>query len=129
MKTGVEIKQDVFGIVNASVIKDVITGKISYCDDHEDGEDCMISVLDNKNGQVQDVIVYVRIYVPNINSNGKSTENISRTGQLEKICSEVLDSVYGDTFKVNLDWQITKPVNGKDEHCISNRLRYKQFNS
>ena len=128
MRTDIEIRQDIYKFVCASAIKEAITGKVSYTDDHDDGEDCMISVPDNENAQIQDVFVYVRVYVPNINSNGKSVENVSRTGTLAKLCSQVLESGFGHTFRFTLDKQITKPVNGKDEHCISNRLRYHNFN-
>ena len=128
MKTDIEIRQDIFGFIVASDIKTAIAGKVSYTNDHEAGEDCMISVPDNENGQIQEVFVYVRVYVPNINSNGKSVENVARTGQLAKLCSQVLESGFGQSFRFSLDKQITKPVNGKNEHCISNRLRYKQFN-
>ncbi len=128
MKTDIEIRQDIFRFIVASDIKKTIKGKVSYTNDHVDGEDCMISVPDNENGQIQEVFVYVRIYVPNRRSNGKSVENIDRIGSLEKLCSQVLEVGIGDTFRFTLDKQISMPVNGKNEHCISNRLRYKQFN-
>ncbi len=128
MKTDVEIRQDIYGFIMGSPIKETITGKVSYTDDHEGGEDCMISVPDNENGQIQEVFVYVRVYVPNINSQGRSKENVPRTKLLERLCADVLESGFGATFRFELDRQIAKPVNGKDEYCISNRLRYKQFN-
>lgn len=128
MKTDVEIRQDIHRFVKSSQIASAIGGKISYTNDHVDGEDCMISVPDNENAQFQEVYVYVRVYVPNINSNGANVENIKRIKALEKLCQEVLEYGSGGDYMFELKSQISKPVNGKNEHCISNKLFYKQFN-
>ena len=113
MKTDIEIRQDIFGFINASDIKTAITGKVSYTNDHEAGEDCMISVPDNENGQIQEVFVYVRVYVPNINCNGKSVENVSRTGQLAKLCSQVLESGSGNRSDSRLTSRLQSPSTGR----------------
>lgn len=128
MKTDVEIRQEIYRFVKESLIGATISGKVSYVNDHVDGEDCMISVPDNENGQFQEVFVYVRVYVPNINSNGISVENIPRIKELEQLCQEVLKYGSDGDNMFELKTQTSKPVNGKNEHCISNKLFYKQFN-
>lgn len=132
MKTDIEICKDVYRIVLASLIKETVTGEISYTGRKTDKEDCVISVLESLNGQIQDCKVNVNIYVQNISSGGKLVENVSRADVLCNVCKEVFGdgrrSVFGDGFKITLEKQRVLPVNGKDEHVVNNTLRYK-FNN
>ena len=130
MKTDVEIRQDLYGIIASSSIKDAISGAVRIIPRATGSktEDCIISVLDGDNAQIQDAIVNVNVYVPNITSGGDSVENVGRTKQLAKICETVLDRGSGDGFRFYLEKQRIMPVNGKDEHVINNRIRYKYNN-
>lgn len=130
MKNDVEVRQDVFAIVVGSEIKEAIGGEVRYIPRKagSKAEDCIISVLDSDNAQIQDCIVNVNVYVPNITSGGESVENISRTKPLAKICETALKSRFGDGFHLYLEKQRILPVNGKDEYVINNRIRYK-FNN
>lgn len=131
MKTDVEVRQDIYKYIVASDIKTTITGSVGYQgrDDGAKTEDCIISILDNVNGQIQDCDVNVNIYVQNIKSGGRSVENVSRTKVLAKLAETVLNRGYGDSFRFELRKQRILPVQGKDEYVINNKLRYKQFNS
>ena len=130
MKNDVEVRQDVFAVVMQSEIKDAIGGEVRYIPRKAGSktEDCIISVLDSDNAQIQDCIVNVNIYVPNITSGGESVENIDRTKPLAKICENALKSKFGDGFHLFLEKQRIMPVNGKNEYVINNRIRYK-FNN
>ena len=133
MKTDVEVRQDIYKYIMASELhgRNGVTGTIGY-QGRADGaktEDCIISILDNVNGQIQDCDVNVNIYVQNINSGGRSVENVSRTKALSKLAETVLNSGYGDSFRFELRKQRILQVQGKDEYVINNKLRYKQFNS
>ena len=130
MKNDVEVRQDVFAVVVQSEIKDTIDGEVRYIPRKagSKAEDCIISVLDSDNAQIQDCIVNVNIYVPNITSGGESVENINRTKLLATICENALKSKFGDGFHLFLEKQRILPVNGKDEYVINNRIRYK-FNN
>ena len=133
MKTDVEVRQDIYRYIMASALhgENGVTGTIGYQgrDDGSKTEDCIISILDNVNGQIQDCDVNVNIYVQNINSGGRSVENISRTKPLAKLSEDVLKKGHGDTFRFELRKQRILAVQGKDEYVINNKLRYKQFNS
>lgn len=130
MKTDVEIRQDIRAIVAASEIASSISGSVRIIPRATGSklEDCVISVLDGDNGQIQDAIVNVNVYVPNITSGGDSVENVSRTKPLAKTCEAVLDRGSGEGFRFHLEKQRILPVNGKDEHVINNRIRYKYNN-
>lgn len=131
MKTDIEIRQDIYKFILASLLKDEIKGTISYQgrDDRANTEDCIISILDNGNEQIQTCDVNVNIYVQNMNSGGRSVENIPRTKPLAKLASDVLKHGYGDSFRFKLTKQRILAVQGKDEYVINNKLRYKHFNS
>lgn len=128
MKTPKEICKDIYKFVCATEIKDAITGKVSYTGRKTDKEDCCIELQDNDCDQVQTAFVYVRIYVPNMTSGGKSVENVPRTEPLEKLCATLLERGHGDTFRFELKQQLTLPVQGKDEFVITNKIEYSQFN-
>ena len=130
MKTDVEIRQDIRAIVADSGIASSISGSVRIIPRATGSklEDCVISVLDGDNGQIQDAIVNVNVYVPNITSGGDSVENVSRTKPLAKTCEAVLDRGSGEGFRFHLEKQRILPVNGKDEHVINNRIRYKYNN-
>ena len=129
MKTDIEIRQDIYKVVCNSDIKTTITGEVSYTGRSTDTEDCIISLQDNDNEQIQEAFVYVNVYVKNITSGGVSKEDVKRTKTLAKLCSEVLDHGVGESFKFHLAKQRVIAVNGKDEFCISNKLSYNNFNS
>ena len=130
MKTSVEIRQDVYAIVVASAIKTEISGSVRIIPraDGSKTEDCIISVLESDNAQIQDSIVNVNVYVPNIPNGGQSVENIPRTKAIAKTCETALKSIHGEGFWLFLDKQRISPVQGKDEYVVNNQLRYK-FNN
>lgn len=132
MKTDTDICKDIYHIVKDSEIKESITGNITYTGRETDKEDCVISVLDSMNGQIQDSKVNVDIYVQDITSNGLIKPNVSRISKLSDISKEVFGdgrrSVFGDGFRVTLEKQRVLSVNGKNEHVIKNTIRYK-FNN
>lgn len=132
MKTDIDICKDIYRIVSKSAIKTAITGKVSYTGRMTEKEDCVISVLENMNGQIQDCKVNVNIYVQNMTSSKKSVVDVPRVETLSAVCKEVFGdgkrSVFGDGFKISLEKQRVLSVNGKDEYVINNTLRYK-FNN
>lgn len=130
MKTDIDIQQELYHYIKASDIKDAIGGEIRYVPRSKlaTTEDCVISVLDNLNGQIQDAIVNVNIYVANISNRGGSVANIPRLQTLAELCSTVLEDVYIDTYWFRLSKQRILPVEGKDEYVINNKLMYKNSN-
>lgn len=134
MKTDEEIKKDMYHIVMASDIKKAINGEVSYVgrDDGSNSEDCIISILDSLNGQIQKCEVNVNVYVPDMSSGGRKVENVSRISTLANICKETFGdgkrNIFGNGFMVYLEKQRVLAVSGKDEHVINNKLRY-QFNN
>ena len=130
MKNDAEVRQDIYAIVVSSPIKDAISGEVRIIPRAKgsNAEDCIISVQGNLDGQIQNCIVYVNVYVQNINNRGESVENVARTSMLAKLCEDTLQSGYGNGFRYYIESQRISAVNGKDEHVIVNKLHYK-FNN
>ena len=134
MKTDEELKKDMYHIVVASEIKKTISGEVSYVGRKagSNSEDCIISVLESLNGQIQDCKLNVNVYVPDITSGGRKVENVSRISTLADICKNAFGDgkrhIFGNGFYVYLEKQRVLSVDGKDEHVINNVLRYK-FNN
>lgn len=130
MKNDIEIMEDFFAIVNNSPIKDLISGSVKMTPRATKSkvEDCIISVLDSDNAQIQKSIVNINVYVPNITSGGESVGNLKRISLLSRACWSVLKSGFGNGFMYKLEKQRSLPVSGKDEHVINNRIRYKYLN-
>ncbi len=131
MKSDVEVRQDVFSVLKAAGIKEIIGGSLRYIPRAEKSkaEDCIISVLDSNNAQIQDCIVNVNVYVPNITSGGESVENVTRTKQLASVFETMFrNDIHTEDFSLFLEKQRILPVVGKDEHVINNRINYKTIN-
>ncbi|MBO4549452.1 MAG: hypothetical protein J5733_01870 [Bacteroidaceae bacterium] len=131
MKSDVEVRQDVFSVLKAAGINEIIGGSLRYIPRAEKSkaEDCVISVLDSNNAQIQDCIVNVNVYVQNITSGGESVENVTRTKQLAGIFETLFkNDIHTDDFSMFLEKQRILPVVGKDEHVINNRINYKSIN-
>ena len=131
MKSDVEVRQDVFSVLKAAGINEIIGGSLRYIPRAEKSkaEDCVISVLDSNNAQIQDCIVNVNVYVQNISSGGESVENVTRTKQLAGIFETLFkNDIHTDDFSMFLEKQRILPVVGKDEHVINNRINYKSIN-
>lgn len=133
MKDDVDIRQDIYLFLMDSAIKEAIEGEISYTGRGDaNTEDCIISVLDNEFGQIQDAYVNVNIYVQNISSDGKPVENVPRLKELAALSKAVLgtsiDARNFGTFRFYIEKQRILAVNGKDEFVINNKVKYKQSN-
>lgn len=131
MKSDAEVRQDVFAVLKAAGIQNTIGGSLRYIPRAEKSkaEDCVISVLDSNNAQIQDCIVNVNVYVPNIVSGGESVENITRTKELSDVFKNLFEhDIHTEGYSLFLEKQRILPVVGKDEHVINNRINYKTIN-
>lgn len=130
MKTDVEIKDDIFRFIKGSALEIAVSGVLRKTRRPKDSdkEDIVISVLDNSSGQIQEAFINVNIYVADNIRDGQPEEDSSRCRELSRIASELLEVGRGDGFRFVLDKQRLMNVNGKDEHCINNKLLYKQVN-
>lgn len=132
MKSDILIKDDVYAFIKKSPLASAVTGKICKqgvrpkCSDKED---VVISVVANMNGQIQEAVVNVNIYVADdIKSDGQNQEPTIRLRHLCRIASETLEVGSGEDFRFTLESQRVLAVEDTKEHVINNRLNYKQVN-
>ena len=132
MKSDILIKGDVYAFIKKSPLSAAVTGKICKQGVRPKGsnlEDVVIAVVANMNGQIQEAVVNVNIYVKDdIKSNGQNQEATIRLRQLCEIASDTLEAGSGEDFRFTLESQHVIEVPGTKEHVINNRLNYKQVN-
>lgn len=134
IKTETQIEKDIFRIVSASPIKDLIGGKVYRRgmrprDSKE--EDCVVQFLNGLEGQIQSGTVNVNIYVPKI-SVGKSTnkvENLKRVEELEIKIKELFEESVFEDPEYNLEIRSTPQAieeEGIDQTKINTRVYYER---
>lgn len=100
-KTAHTILDDVVASLRAGGIESVISGRIykKKRPDNSTAEDCVMSFKTGTDGQFQNGVVTVNIYVPNVdNGQGSSVENVARTrlieSELSRICRRFTTGEY-----------------------------------
>ena len=132
MKSDILIKDDVYAFIKKSPLAAAVTGKVRKQGVRPKGsdlEDVVISVVANENGQIQEAVVNVNIYVKDdIKSDGQNQEATIRLRELCKIASDTLEVGRGEDFRFTLESQRVLAVDEVNVHVINNRLNYKQVN-
>lgn len=125
MKSDASIKTLVYGVVAPSALAKAVTGIVSKIGrpDGSTAEDIVISVLDGDNGQLQQFIVNVNIYVADVlNDKSKYIENTKRIELLSNQAISLFESYIGPSYRMELTKQRVLPVEGKNERVINNRV-------
>lgn len=124
MKSDIEIKDILFGIINGSKLHNAVSGKLykNKRPTNSDKEDIIISVLDGLNGQIQNSIINVNIYVQDITRDNDKIENEPRIRLLSKLAYELLEDYAEGDYQFSIEKQKCFNVDGVDEHCINNRI-------
>lgn len=120
----IAIKDFVYGLVASSELASTISGRV-YKDSrpmNSEVEDVSISVLSGDAAQLQQFILNVNVFVPDVN---RGNEHIEDTKRLRTLCTKCLalfaEKVYADKL-LRLDSQRVMKVNDADFHFINNRL-------
>lgn len=132
MKSDIRIKDDIYKFIRGTALPNAVTGEICKTGVRPKGsdkEDIVISVIANMNGQIQEAVVSVNIYVADdIKSDGQNQEATIRLRELATIASEVLEVGGGDDFRFTLESQRVLASEETREHVINNRINYQNNN-
>lgn len=133
MKSNAEIKDVVYALIKGSDLERAIiaTGGALYKDQRPTNsgkEDIVISVLDGLNGEFQELVLNVNIYVQDLDRGNDKVENSARIRQLSRLAIELLEEHYGDDYRLLIEKQPVFKVDGVDEHCINNKILFTQIN-
>lgn len=127
MKTEYAIKTDIYNYLMKSELVNEVTGLLKKTSrpKNSNKEDIIISVLSNVNGQNQEAVVNVNIYVEDNIIDGQAEEDSARIGKLSELASSILESFTVGGAVVYLEQQKVYEAEGIDWHVINNRLNYK----
>lgn len=134
MKSDIDIKDDVYNVIEASALKAAITGSVCkrkrpfYATGSPTKEDVCIAVLANNTSQMQEAFVNVNIYVQDDNVKGQNEEKTKRLRDLCQLSFEVFKSVHGEDFRLSMSEQRVIECEGTGEHIINNKVLYQTIN-
>lgn len=137
MKSDVDIKDDVWRVINKSALLKEVTGELKKTSIRPKGsrsEDIIISILANDTKQKQVAYVNVNIYVADDNVDGQSEEQTTRLRKLCQMSFDLFDNVRGNDFRLSLTdpnfecgQRVIESV-GTSEHVINNKVLYQIIN-
>lgn len=122
--TEIELKDKIYSLLRTKGLHSEISGRI-YKDTrpaNSELEDVEISVLSGTARQVQDFVVNVNIFVPDIPRGDEMIENTQRIRPLCRVFNTKLESNVFEGYQITLDTQHVYKVQDRDIHAISNRL-------
>ena len=105
MKSDIDIKDDVWKVINKSGLMKEVTGKLkktSVRPRDSRSEDIIISILANETKQKQIAYVNVNIYVSDDTRDGQSEEKSSRLRKLCQMSFDLFDNVRGNDFRLSI---------------------------
>ena len=128
-KTGLQIQDDVYAIIDVSNIKKMIAGKLYKAGMrpiNAQSEDAVVSFLTGINGQIQAGVVNVNIYVPDITiAKGQSVCNLVRCRALETELNKTIYSIKSSEYRLIPDSIIsTFPEPEIRQHFINARIKF-----
>ncbi len=129
MKTDIDIKDDIYEALMGTPLDQEVSGNLCKQGRETDLEDICISVVSSQNAEMQEAVVNVNIYVADIRRGESFIIDDVRCRTIASVASETLLRGHGSTWRFELDSQHIETVEGRNEHCINNRLMYHQFNA
>lgn len=135
IRTGHQIQGDIYNFLRESNLKEFISGDVyrnGYRPRDSKLEDAIVKFSTGLADQIQTGIVTVNIYVPDIDpySNGIFVENGNRTGRIEELAQEWVDSLTAgkSNYKFKLNQTIyTEEEPETNQHFVVVKLRYEYF--
>lgn len=137
MKSDIDIKDDIWKVINNSALLKEVTGKLKKTSVRPKGsrkEDIVISVLANDTKQKQVAYVNVNIYVADDDVDGQSEEHTRRLRKLCQMSFDLFDNVRGNDFRLSLtdpNFECGQRVIGSAgtfEHVVNNKILYQVIN-
>ena len=131
IRTDIDIKDALHSWIIQSTLAHSVSGKV-YKDArplNSDKEDIVISVLARDAGaQIQEALVNVNIYVPDVRRGKEAVEDAPRLRTLASEAAGLFEYKQGGNYIFSLSSQEILKVNGLDWHAINNRLRVRYNN-
>lgn len=128
--TANEIEQYFYEMCKNSSLGGGIIGEVyreGMRPDNPRNEDIVVTLLAGADGQIQEGVTILNIYVADINqSSGRMIPDYRRIGELEKLIQPMIDkSKSGDIYVWTDETPHAVKIEGINQHCIVARLRFK----
>lgn len=132
MKTDIDLKQDLYDYIMSSILSGAVSGRVLIRERSPKSvdEDIVVSVLSsNVETDIQTALLHVNIYVKDLHTDeGQAVEDGLRLRELSRMAVVVLAVGHGASgYRFELVSQRIFKVEGREEHCINNRILYKQL--
>lgn len=128
-KTGSQIERDIFHLVKESVISSAINGSVyreGTRPNSSQKEDAIVIFITALDGQVQDGVVSINVYVPNKNYGTYFLKDIKRCTEIEEICQQFFDSLPTNEYLFSLGQMISTFKHPEiEQHFVNVKLKFK----
>lgn len=132
VKTETQIETDFYRIIKSSQIPSIINGKVYRrgmrpLDSQK--EDCIVQFLSGRNGQLQEGVLNMNIFVPKIliGSSTNKVEDLKRVEELEIAIMELFtDNAFENSYYLVEVNETPKSIDYADikQTCINTRIHY-----
>ncbi len=132
-KTGQQIEDDIYELLNNSSLPSVINGtvyKFGMRPKDSTLEDAIVKFVTGLNGDIQEGVVVVNIYIPDFDAYGDGVmrKDITRCTELEITANKWVETIIDKSIDYLFELQhtiYTEPEYEIDQHFIAIKLKYK----
>lgn len=132
-KTGKDIQGDVIGFIKSDPLSSVVNGDVyrnGYRPRDSKKEDIVVTFTTGTQGQIEEGVVTIHIYVQDIELGGVYVEDGARSSVLERELADFLDRLDCGVscYRFSLQFTIkTEESEETGEHFVVAMLRYRYF--
>lgn len=127
MKTEQQIERDFFVMIKNSELGQAVRGGVYRAElrpYNSKNEDLIVKLLSGLDGQVQTGVVVLNLYVPDINSGGRSVIDYSRISDLQLLINDFILRG-GNEYRIEAESTAKTMLNDEiGQHFISVRIKY-----
>lgn len=133
IKTGSQVEHDFFVAIKSS-IKAIITGEVYNSTGRTTDskqEDAVVNFLTGKDGQIQEGVVIVNVFIPDIfpdGQKGRPVKNTKRCREIESEIARIIDTANLPEYHISRSDMIQsfKHIE-RPEHFVSARIYFKRI--
>ena len=133
MMTEKQIERDFYSLISQSSLGAAIRGTIYRSEMRPrdaESEDIIIKFLSGLDGQIQQGVVILNVYVPDITmrSDGRKVEDKQRVAELEELIVDFIENNGSTEYLIESDLTPTSMLNEElEQHLIYARLRFQRL--
>lgn len=131
IKTETQIERDFFTLISASTLGNALRGTVYRSDmrpDDANSEDLVIKFLTGLDDQVQEGVVILNLYVPDILHDGRMVADRTRIGELQELILQFIEEPGDTEYLTKSDGSPTSISNDDiHQHIIIARIRFQRL--